>query len=157
EMLAFGKKYTAQVVRNAKALASSLHEEGINVLGEGFGFTESHTIIADTTKYGLGGDLEKKLERANIILNRNLLPYDLRHDRHFTNPGGIRLGSLEVTRLGMKEDDMKEIARLIARVIVKGEDPVKVREDVKEFRRDFQEVDYCFESARLAHEFLRFE
>ena len=157
EMLAFGEQYTVQVVRNAKALASGLHDEGVDVLGEAFGFTESHTVIADVTKYGLGGDLEKKLEQANIILNRNLLPYDLRHDRHFTNPGGIRLGSLEVTRLGMKEDDMKEIARLIGRVIVKGEAPTKVRDDVKEFRSDFQKIHYCFDTAKLAHEFLRFE
>ncbi|MCP8315358.1 MAG: serine hydroxymethyltransferase, partial [archaeon] len=109
----------------------------------------------DITKYGLGGDLEKKLERTNIILNRNLLAYDLKYNRHYKNPGGIRLGSQECTRLGMKENDMEHIAELIARVVVKGEDPERVKKDVIDFRKNFKKVHYCFDSLREAYEYIR--
>lgn len=155
ELLEFGKDYASQVVKNAKALAQSLYERGFEVLGERNGFTQSHQIIVDTTKYGLGGDLEKNLERANIILNRNLLAYDLKCNRHYKNPGGIRLGSQECTRLGMKEGDMVYIAELIVRVAIKGEDPERVKRDVVDFRKNFRKIHYCFNSNREAYEYIR--
>ncbi|MCP8309857.1 MAG: hypothetical protein H3Z54_14425 [archaeon] len=99
--------------------------------------------------------MEKKLERTNIILNRNLLAYDLKYDRHYKNPGGIRLGSQECTRLGMKEGDMECIAELISRVVVKGEDPERVKKDVIDFRKNFNKVHYCFDSLREAYEYIR--
>jgi glycine hydroxymethyltransferase len=155
EFLEFGRDYASQVVKNAKALAQSLYERGFQVLGEKKGFTQSHVVLVDITKYGLGGDLEKKLEKANIILNRNLLAYDLKQDRHYQNPGGIRLGSQECTRLGMKENDMGYIAELIARIVVKGEDPERVKKDVIDFRKNFNKVHYCFDSVRKAYEYIR--
>ena len=155
ELLEFGKDYASQVVKNAKALAQSLYERGFQVLGERKGFTQSHQIIVDVTKYGLGGDLEGNLERANIILNRNLLAYDLKYNRHYKNPGGIRLGSQECTRLGMKEGDMKYIAELIARIAIKGEDPERVKKDVIDFRKNFKKVHYCFDSFREAYEYIK--
>jgi len=154
EMLVFGRDYARQIVRNSKALAQALYERGIKVLGEKKGFTESHVVIADVTKYGNGAVLEKRLEEANIVLNRNLLPYDIRFGRHFQNPGGIRMGTQECTRLGMKESEMVEIAELIKRVVVDGEDPGRVRRDVIEFRKNFQKVHYCFPSARKAYEYI---
>src|SRR5205823_4226918 len=113
EMLVYGREYAAQIVKNSKALAQALHELGFKVLGEKKGFTKSHLLVADITKYGDGKTIEKKLEDANIILNRNLLPYDIKEGRHFEAPGGIRCGVSEVTRLGMKESEMKEIAQLM--------------------------------------------
>src|SRR5216683_1256900 len=92
EMLAYGKEYAAQIVKNSKALAQALHELGFKVLGEKKGFTKSHLLVAEITKYGDGKTIEKKLEDANIILNRNLLPYDIKEGRHFEAPGGIRAG-----------------------------------------------------------------
>ena len=76
EMMAFGEEYASQIVRNAKALAQALYERGFNVVGEKAGFTESHQVVIDVSNYGLGGDIERKLEGANIIVNRNLLPWD---------------------------------------------------------------------------------
>jgi glycine hydroxymethyltransferase len=99
EMLEFGKEYTAQIVKNAKALGKALYDQGLAVLCPDLGFTESHIVVVDVSKYGDGGTLEKKLEEANIILNRNLLPWDPRQGRHYKNPSGIRLGTSEVTRL----------------------------------------------------------
>ena len=155
EMLAFGKEYAEQVVRNAKALGQALYERGFNVLGEKKGFTESHVLIIDITKYGDGRAIEKKLEQTNIILNRNLLPYDLKFGRHFEAPGGIRCGLSECTRLGMKESDMIQIAEFMERVVIKNEDPEKVKKDVIEFRRNFRKVHYAFDSTKDAYEYLR--
>ena len=155
EMMAFGKEYASQIVKNAKALAQTLNERGFQVLGEKKGFTKSHVLVADITKYGDGKVIEKKLEDANIILNRNLLPYDIKAGRHFEAPGGIRCGVSEVTRLGMKESDMEEVAELMTRVVVKGEDSRKVAKDVAEFRKDFNRVQYAFEAGRDAYEYVR--
>jgi glycine hydroxymethyltransferase len=155
EMLEFGKQYAKQVVANAKALGQALHERGLNVLAEQKGFTESHQVAVDVTKYGLGGDMERMLESANIIVNRQLLPGDIQAERHYQNPGGIRIGTSEVTRIGMKENQMVEVAEMIKRVVIDKQDPKKVRSDVTEFRKDFQKIHYCFESAKKAYEYIR--
>jgi len=154
-MLEFGKDYAQQVVRNSKALGQALYERGFKVLAEHKGFTESHLLIIDITKYGDGGTIEKQLEKANVIINRNLLPWDIKEGRHFTNPGGIRLGTSEVTRLGMKENEMKEIADFIKHVVVDKEHVDKVKADVAEFRKPYQKVHYCFENAAEAYKYIK--
>jgi glycine hydroxymethyltransferase len=154
EMLAFGKEYASQIVKNSQALAAALHERGFQVLGEKKGFTRSHLLVVDITKFGDGKTIEKKLEDANIILNRNLLPYDIKAGRHFEAPGGIRCGVSEVTRLGMKESEMEEIADLMTRIVVKGEDSHKVAGDVSEFRKDYQKVRYAFETSKDAYTYI---
>jgi len=154
EMLAFGREYASQIVKNSRALAQALHERGFQVLGEKKGFTRSHLLVADITKHGDGKTIEKKLEDANIILNRNLLPYDIKAGRHFEAPGGIRAGVSEVTRLGMREPEMVEIADLMTRIVVKGEDSRRVATDVAEFRKDFQRVQYAFESSKDAYAYI---
>jgi glycine hydroxymethyltransferase len=155
EMLEFGKQYANQVVANAKALGQALHERGLNLLGEHKGFTETHQIAVDVSKYGLGGDMERALESANIIVNRQLLPGDIQAGRHYQNPGGIRIGTSEITRIGMKENQMVEVAELIKRIVIDKQDPKKVKADVLEFRKDFQKVHYCFESAKKAYEYIK--
>ena len=155
EMTEFGPEYVRQVVKNSKALGQALHERGLNVLAEHKGFTESHVIIIDITKLGDGGTIEKQLENANIILNRNLLPWDIKEGRHFMNPGGIRLGTSEITRLGMKENDMKDIADFIKRVVIDKDSVEKVKGDVAAFRKDYQKVHYCFENATEAYKYIK--
>lgn len=154
ENLEFGEEYAEQVIRNARALGRSLHDRGLDVIAHDHGFTSSHLLLVDITDYGLGGDFERRLEDANIILNRNLLPWDIREDRHYENPGGIRLGVSEVTRLGMRESEMDQIADLIVRVIVEDEDPEDVREDVEGLAQEYTEVHYCFDSAAEAYEYI---
>jgi glycine hydroxymethyltransferase len=155
EMLEFGKEYTAQVVKNSKALGQALYERGFDVLAEHKGFTESHVLLVDITKHGDGGTIEEQLEKANVILNRNLLPWDIKEGRHFMHPGGIRLGTSEVTRLGMKESEMAEIAEFMKRVVTDKEDVEKVKKAVAEFRRDFQKVHYCFENMTEAYKYIK--
>lgn len=155
EMLEFGKEYATQIVRNAKALGQALYERGLDVLAQHKGFTQSHVILIDITKHGDGGTIEETLEKANVIINRNLLPWDIKEGRHFMHPGGIRMGVSEVTRLGMKERDMPQIAEFVKRVIIKKEPLEKVRADVANFRKDYQKVHYCFENATEAYKYVK--
>lgn len=155
EMQEFGEEYARQVVKNAKALAQALYERGFKVLAEHKGFTESHVVLVDITEQGDGGTIEETLERANLIINRNLLPWDIKEGRHFMHPGGIRVGTSEVTRLGMKENEMSEVAELVKRVVIDKEDVNKVKRDVVELRKGYQKVHFCFEDAADAYRYVK--
>ncbi len=151
EMKKFGKAYARQIVKNSKALGAYMDEMGFNVLCKDLGYTESHQIAVDVSKNGGGSVLAAKLERANIITNKNLFPWD---DVHTTdNPSGLRLGTQELTRIGMKERDMKEVAKLFRRVIIDREQPEKVKKDVVHLKSQYQTVQYCFDGDG-AYEFL---
>jgi glycine hydroxymethyltransferase len=160
EMLEFGKEYHKNVIENAKALGQALSDIGLKVLMEHKGFTESHQIVVDITEFeksiGLGGDIEKLLEDANIILNRNLLPYDIAQGRHYQNPGGLRMGTSEVTRLGMGKSEMVDIANFFKKLLIDNKDPKNVKSEVADFKKDFQEIKYCFQSKNKAYEYLEF-
>ncbi|MBR1973544.1 MAG: serine hydroxymethyltransferase, partial [Candidatus Methanomethylophilaceae archaeon] len=146
EMKVYAKDYAAQAVKNSQALGQALYELGVPVLCPDLGFTKSHAIAVDVAQFGGGKDIAQKLEDANIICNKNMLPWD----ESAVRPSGLRLGSQEMTRLGMKESEMKEVASFIARVC-KGEDPAKVKEDVKAFKKDFVSVKYCFNENEPAY------
>jgi len=145
EMLEFGKAYAEQIVKNAKALAEAMAEEGFKVIGEGKGYTKSHQVIVDVSELheAGGGWAAPLLEEAGIILNKNLLPWDPLEK--VNTPSGLRIGVQEMTRVGMMEDDIKEIARFMRRVLLDKEDPKKVEKDVFEFRKQFQKVYYSFD------------
>ena len=155
EMIEFGEEYSVQTIKNARALAEALSSKGIVVLGEKNGFTASHQIAVDVSKYGDGGKFEHELEEANLIANRQLLPGDIKAGRDYKRPGGIRLGSSEVTRLGMKESEMQEIANFIHRIIVNKETPESVKKDVIEFRSQFTKVHYAFETLADAYKYIK--
>ncbi len=143
EMMLYGEEYARQVVKNAKALAEALAAEGFKVLAEDKGYTMSHTIVLDVREFGRGTKVAKLLEDANIIVNKNMLPYDRPED--VKDPSGIRIGTQEMTRWGMKEGEMKEIARFIREVVIDKKDPAEVRKKVIEFRKEFTKVHYCIE------------
>src|SRR4026207_385707 len=155
ESLEFGKDYAKQVIKNAKALAEALVGYGFIVLGEKRGYTASHQIAVDVSKFGDGGSIEKNLEKANIILNRQLLPGDIKSGRHYMHPSGIRIGVPEVTRLGMKESEMKEIASFIKQIVIDKSDPNKVGSAVSKFREQFQKVHYAFENSTDAYKYIK--
>ena len=145
----FGKEYADQIIKNAQALGQALHERGIKVLCEHKGFTKSHTLAIDVQEQGGGETLVEAMEDANIIANKNLMPWDEVDSAR--EPSGIRLGSSALTRLGMKESHMDEVAEFIKRIIVDDEDPEKVKQDVIEFRKDFQKIKFCFHDDFPAH------
>jgi len=144
EMLAFGPVYMTQIVRNAKALGAALHRRGIPVLGAHKGFTETQQVIADASRFGGGLEVAQLLARANLIANKNLIPSDT--PENWDRPGGLRMGTIEVTRLGMREAEMEQIADFIARILIEKASPESVLEDVIEFRQPYQTIYYCFEN-----------
>jgi len=84
------------------------------------------------------------LAEANIITNKNLIPGDGPED--WDHPSGLRLGTIEITRLGMREEDMSIIADFIARVLVEGESTETVGKDVIDYRLPKQDFYYCFDN-----------
>ncbi len=143
EMKYFGESYADQIVRNARALAEALAAEGFKVLGEHLGYTRSHQVVLDVRPQGGGAKSAVLLEQANIIVNKNLLPYD--PPDAIKDPSGLRLGVQEMTRYGMKEDNMRDIARFMRRVLIDKEDPRKVAREVAEYRKNFVEIKYTFD------------
>jgi len=119
------KKYAHQVVKNAKALAEELLKLGYKLVTGG---TDSHIVLVDLRPQGLTGkQVEEALERAGITVNKNAVPNDPLPP---TKTSGIRLGTSALTTRGMKEDEMKQIARWIDTVI-KNLDDEKVIEKVR--------------------------
>ncbi len=143
EMALKGREYAETIVRNAKTLAEELAALGFKVIGEHLGYTRSHQVLVDVRDLGRGAKAAKLLEEANIIVNKNLLPWD--PPEAVKDPSGLRLGVQEMTRFGMGRDEMKQIAELIARVLIKKEEPEKVRKDVIEFRKNYVKVRYTVE------------
>jgi len=146
EMKIWGVDYASQVVRNAKALAEALAGEGFKVALEHLGYTSSHQVVIDVANLGRGTKCAVLLEQANIIVNKNMLPYDRPED--VKDPSGLRLGTQELTRWGMKESDMKDIAVFMRMVLIDKRDPVEVKGKVIEFRKEFMEVQYGFKITR---------
>jgi glycine hydroxymethyltransferase len=144
EAIAFGEIFMAQIVKNAQALAKALDARGLPMLGRHKGFTTTHQAIADVRKFGRGLECAQTLERANIIVNKNLIPTDAPKDWDY--PGGLRMGTIEMTRYGMKEREMDQIADLIARAIVHRESPESVKKDALALRLGFRTLYYCFET-----------
>ncbi|MBC7073964.1 serine hydroxymethyltransferase [Candidatus Parcubacteria bacterium] len=143
EMKKFGKEYAKQTIKNAKVLAESLFNFGFDVLGKSFGFTQSHQIIVNVQKFGGGEVVAKKLEKANIIVNKMALPTDTPKDAT-KNPSGIRIGTQEITRIGMKENEMKEIAKFFKEILIEKRNPEKIKKKVMSLKKNFQKIHYCF-------------
>lgn len=101
------KKYAQQVVRNAKTLEIELKKLGFDLASGG---TDTHLLLIDVRKLGLNGlEAERLLEKAGIIANRNSIPGDASPFK----PSGVRLGTPALTTRGLKEREMKIVARLI--------------------------------------------
>lgn len=144
EMLEYGNLYMAQIVKNAQALGRALDERGISVLGARRGYTRTHQVIANVRQFGGGLEVAHRLAKANLITNKNLVPGD--EPKDWDHPSGLRMGTIEVARLGMREADMVTIADFIARVLVNNEPPEAVAQDVEDFRLPLQTLYYNFEN-----------
>ena len=108
------ESYTKQIVKNARALALELKKLGWRIVSGG---TDTHLFLVDTWARGISGkEASDRLEQAGIIVNKNTIPYDTRSP---TDPSGIRIGTAAVSTRGMKERDMKKIAKRIHDVLIK--------------------------------------
>jgi len=106
-------EYQKRVVANAQALADGLIGAGFHVVSGG---TDTHLMLVDVFSKGIRGkEAEAALDRARITVNKNAIPFDVNPP---LNPSGIRLGSPAVTTRGMREPEMREIASLIAEVLL---------------------------------------
>ncbi len=127
EMKVFGEDYASQVRKNAKALGKSLVEENIPVRARTDGITESHQVALAYGAYKEGGDVARRLENSNIITDC-----------------GIRFGTSEMTRWGMREPEMERIAGLVSSAINSEKTTQQIRSEVASLRREFAKMEYCF-------------
>jgi glycine hydroxymethyltransferase len=143
EMIEFGPTYMGQIVRNAQAMGAALEKRGIPVLGARKNYTRTHQVIADVGAFGGGLDVAQLLARANIVTNKNLIPSDTA--QNWDRPSGLRIGTIEVTRYGMREKEMDVIAEWMARLLIEKQSPDVVADEVIEFRKGHQILFYNFD------------
>ncbi|DAC20842.1 MAG TPA: aminotransferase class I/II-fold pyridoxal phosphate-dependent enzyme [Candidatus Poseidoniales archaeon] len=142
EFMEYGEAYARDTVSNAQAFAEALASEGFDVLAESRGYTASHQVLTrhGDLDSGAGARAAQRLEEAGIITNMNMLPGDTKA----LSPSGLRLGVQELTRVGFTNDDMKDVARFYARVLLNEEDTKRVRQDVQALKAERQIIRYCF-------------
>ena len=143
------KVYAQQVIDNAKALAAALQEKGLTIVSGG---TDTHVMLVDVRNTGLTGkEAEHLLDEVGITCNKNTIPFDPEEAEHLLDEigitankntipfdpaspfvtSGVRLGTPALTTRGLKEDDMKEIADIIATVLQNPEDTAKHQDAAK--------------------------
>lgn len=123
--------YAKQIVKNAKALAQGLMDNGLDIVG---GMTENHLMTLDLRKTGkTGKDMANVLERVGITANKNTVPNDPQSP--FVT-SGIRLGTPAVTTRGFKEEDMTEVAKIIASAVFSSDN----EEELKKLREKSLEL-----------------
>ena len=153
EMKLFGAELARQIVKNAQTAGQYLCENGVKVLAEKKGFTRSHQIAVDIRNFGGGKKIAQDLEDANIILNKNLLPYDDQNSKD--DPAGLRIGFQDVTRRGFREGDIKHLCDLMISVIKGKRKPSEVKEDIIALNKDFNQVKYGFQSVEEALNYIK--
>ena len=129
------RTYAAQVVSNAKALASALQEAGFRIVSGG---TDNHLMLVDVFEKGiLGSEAELALGKAGITVNKNAIPYDTNPP---LKPSGIRVGTPALTTRGMKETEMRQIAKWIGDALEHRNDDStldRIRGEVAELANQF--------------------
>ncbi len=124
-------EYQKQVIRNAKTLADSLNKHGFRIVTGG---TDTHMVLVDLRNMAITGkDAEVVLDRAGIVVNKNVIPFDPNPPRITS---GIRIGTPALTTRGMKEEEMEYIAELINRVLK----DIKNERVIEEVRREVTEL-----------------
>ncbi|MGD0994640.1 MAG: serine hydroxymethyltransferase [Candidatus Bathyarchaeia archaeon] len=153
EMKLFGAELARQTVKNAQTAGQYLYENDVKVLAEKKGFTKSHQIAVDIRSFGGGKKIAQDLEDANIILNKNLLPYDDQSSKE--DPSGLRIGFQDLTRRGFREGDIKHLCDLMLDVIKGKRKPAHVKEDVLSLKKGFNQVKYGFQNIEEALNYIK--
>ena len=119
------KKYSKQIIKNAKIFADEMKKQGWRIISNG---TDTHLFLVDTWQKGISGkEASEILEKAGIIVNKNMIPYDQRTP---SDPSGIRIGAPAITSKGFKEKDMLKITQWIFRLLIKKENPAKIKKEI---------------------------
>lgn len=137
EMRLWGAEYADQVIRNAQALAEALFEQHIPVVGDGQRYTASHTVLINTQTLGDNYALGQSLDEAGIIVTAARLPKVL-------GGAGLRLGVNEITRRGAVKSHMKQIASLIADVVLSRRDPDRLSREIAALSGRFEGYAYTW-------------
>jgi glycine hydroxymethyltransferase len=140
ESLEFGKEYAEACMANAKGLGGHLHEEGFDVAAADIGYTASHHLAIDAKRFGGGSVAAKRLGTAGIHTSGIGLPWQ-EPDEDYR---GIRLGTQEITKRGLKPEHMRKVAEWMGSVLLREKDPSTIREEVNEFRSRFPSYEYCY-------------
>jgi aminomethyltransferase len=144
EVNTFKDSYQPAVIENARSFAQALAAAGLAVAGDpALGYTETHQVIVEVG-YGQGPALAERLEANNIICNYQAAP----DEEGFTAAGALRLGVAEMTRFGMGPEDFAALAGLIAAVVLEDRN---IKDDVRELRRMFLGLHYCFGEEEFPH------
>ncbi|HIG04031.1 MAG TPA: serine hydroxymethyltransferase [Candidatus Poseidoniales archaeon] len=146
EAIEFQADYADAIISNAKALAEGLWSRGMKVFAPDHGFTESHTILVDVSEFGGGADVSLRCEAQGLVMNKNMLP----GDTSAVKPSGIRLGTPEMTRLGMGTDEMDEVADLIY-LAAKDGHAEDVLARTAALKSQFSKIHYCWGSTPNAY------
>lgn len=129
------KTYAAQVVKNAKKLATELTNRGFELVTGG---TDNHLLLADLTNKGVPGkEAEVALGKAGITVNKNTVPFDPRSP---FDPSGIRLGTPAITSRGLEEEHMEQVAEWMDKAITGRNDEVvlaRLNDEIKDFTKAF--------------------
>ena len=129
------KEYAEQIIKNSKKLAQVLMDNGLKLISNG---TDNHLILVDLSNKNITGKIAQEiLERCNIYVNKNMIPFDKRTP---LDPSGIRLGTPSVTTRGMKEKEMELIGNLIIDTLKSYNDGDKlnnIKEEVKKLCKEF--------------------
>jgi len=125
------KEYSQQIINNASTLANTLQKNGLKLVSGG---TDNHLLLIDLKNEDITGkQAEETLEEANIIVNKNMIPYDPESPMVTS---GIRIGTPALTTRGMKEEEMMKIGNLISEVL-NGRSPKEVGIEVEELLEKF--------------------
>ena len=134
-MKPFFRKYQKQILVNAKAMANEFSKQKIRVVSGG---TDNHLMVIDISPFGVGSKkIQDELDKVGIYVNRNTIPFDKRPPY---NPSGVRLGSPAITTRGFKEEECRQVVRLIAKLITNINNPIiknQIKKETKKLLKKF--------------------
>ena len=134
-MKPFFRKYQKQILVNAKAMANEFSKQKIRVVSGG---TDNHLMVIDISPFGVGSKkIQDELDKVGIYVNRNAIPFDKRPPY---NPSGVRLGSPAITTRGFKEEECRQVVRLIAKLITNINNPIiknQIKKETKKLLKKF--------------------
>ena len=144
EMKEYGEMYAKQTIKNSKKLGAELYNYGIDVLYPDKNFTQTHILLVDVSDIGNADMVSTQiLDKAGIISIGVYLPRD-KTTKNDTK-SGIRLGTAEITRMGMKESDMGQIAEFFKKLLIDKKDKNEVEVEIKDYVKKFNKIDFSYD------------